>query len=112
MAYCQGCGNYVGDYSAYRHTVPGKGEIVLCFKCHRWADRHPGKTRFPAVQLSTPTERRVRTFSQIYMISAFGLFAFGGAFLISGRVMPAVLLFLASLSLFLLGIGMKKYGEK
>ncbi len=112
MAYCQGCGNYVGDYSAYRRSLPGRGEVVLCYKCNHWADRNPGKTRFPTSQSAAPPARRIRTFSRIYLVSALGLFAFGGAFLLSGRVTPAVLLFVASLSLFLLAVGMKRFSEK
>ena len=78
MAYCHGCGRYVGDYSAYRQNVPGKGELVLCYKCKQWADRHPGQTNFPPKQSAPFAEgKRVRTFANIYIISSLGLFAAG-----------------------------------
>lgn len=114
MAYCQGCGSYVGDLSAYRHNVPGKGEMVLCYRCKRWAERHPGRSRFPPRHSLPPTEgRRIRTFAILYTVSSLGLFAFGVFLLVSGNpLIYPILSILAALSLFLFGVGMRKYLEK
>ena len=114
MANCHGCGHYIGDYSAYRLNVPGKGEVVLCYKCKRWAERHPGQTRFPPREPFLQTEsRRVRTFANIYMLSALGLFAFGAVLILaSNKLVVATLFLLGAISLFLVGMGMRRFLQK
>jgi hypothetical protein len=112
MAYCQGCGNYVGDYSFYRHKLPGKGDIILCFRCKRWADRHPGRSTFPQMTASLPETRRIRTFSTIYVISSFAMFAVGAVIIISGNhVGIGIAILLGAVSLFLVGRRMKKFSK-
>jgi len=112
MAYCQGCGNYVGDYSFYRHKLPGKGDMILCFRCKRWADRHPGRSTFPQTTTSFPETRRIRTFSTIYVISSFAMFAVGAVLIISGNHMGiGIAILLGAISLFLVGRRMKTFGK-
>ncbi|RJP64437.1 MAG: hypothetical protein C4532_19285 [Candidatus Abyssobacteria bacterium SURF_17] len=110
MAYCQSCGRYVGDYSAYRHSIPGKGDAVLCYRCKRWVDRHPGQSTVPSKQpFIAPERKRVRTFANIYVVSSLGVFAFGGVLALTGKgVVPGVICLLAGVSLFFIGVGMKK----
>lgn len=114
MAYCAGCGRYVGDYSAYHRVVPGKGEQLLCFRCSRWADRHPGNTSFPSQEMRfSPQAKRIRTFARIYIISSLGVFASGVALIVAGKTLGlGVLLILGGLSLFFFGLGMRKFLEK
>ncbi len=114
MSYCAGCGRYVGDYSAYRRVAPGKGEQLLCYRCRRWADRHPGKTSFPSPELRhSPQERRILTFARIYIIGSLGIFALGVALVLTGKGFGSgILLTLGGLSLFFLGVGMRKFFEK
>lgn len=110
MANCQGCGRYVGDYSGYRYQESGKDDIVLCYKCKRWADSHPGQNGFPRHGLTPATDvRRVRTFATIYVISALGLFALGVLLVVSRNWFKAGALFvLGAFSLFFIGRGMRK----
>lgn len=114
MAYCAGCGRYVGDYSAYRRKVPGKGEQFLCYRCERWADRHPGKTNFPSEGIPRlPETGRLQTFGRIYIMSSFGVLALGVTLaLMTKRSGAAVLLILGGLSLFFFGLGMRKFLQK
>ena len=114
MAYCAGCGRYVGDYSAYRRTAPGKGEQLLCYRCKRWADRHPGKTSFSSRELRhSPQDQRIRTFARIYIVSSLGIFALGLTLVLTGKGFASgILLTLGGLSLFFFGMGMRKYLEK
>lgn len=114
MAYCHGCGHYVGDYSAYRQNVPGKGELLLCYKCKQWADRHPGQTNFPPNQSAPFAEgKRVRTFANIYIISSLGLFAAGAALVLAGgRFAAGILFLLGAVSLFLIGLGMRRFTKE
>jgi hypothetical protein len=104
----------MGDYSAYRHNVPGKGELVLCYRCKQWADRHPGQSNFPPKQSIPFAEgKRVRTFANIYIISSLGLFAVGAVLaLADGKLAAGVLFILGALSLFLIGLGMRRSLEK
>ena len=114
MAYCHGCGRFVGDYSAYRHTVPGEGDFVLCYKCKHWAERHPGQSTFPSGDAYPPAEgRRVRTYAAIYLISSVGLFALGATLVLTGTWTKGGALFLlGGVSLFLIGLGMRRSQEK
>jgi len=114
MAYCQGCGHYIGDYSAYRLNIPGKGELVVCYKCKRWAERHPGQTRFPAgIPRSSTEGKRVRTFATIYILSSLGLFVFGVVLILtSNKLATTILLLFGAISLFLVGLGMRRFVEK
>lgn len=114
MAYCSGCGRYVGDYSAYRREAPGRGEQLLCYKCNRWADRHPGKTTLPSPKVRHSTEdRSVRTFATIYIISSFGVFALGITLaLTTKRFGLGILMILGALSLFFFGTAMKRFLNK
>lgn len=110
MAYCQGCGSYVGDYSFFRHKIPGKSEMVLCYRCKHWADRHPGQDKFPVKAASSFENSRIRSFSLIYVISAFGMFAAGVLMVLSGaRPAIGLLVLIGAISLFLVGRGMRKY---
>jgi hypothetical protein len=104
----------MGDYSAYRHNVPGKGELVLCYKCKQWADRHPGQSNFPPKQFIPFAEgKRIRTFANIYIISSLGVFALGAALVVAGgRSAAGILFLLGALSLFLIGLGMRKFIKK
>ena len=110
MASCQGCGRYIGDYSGYHYSETGKDDLVLCYKCKRWADSHPGHTTFPPHGVLASTEtRRVRTFANIYLISALGLFALGVLLVVSGSWLKAGALFLlGAFSLFFIGRGMRR----
>lgn len=110
VAYCQSCGRYVGDYSAYRHNIPGKGEAVLCYRCKRWVDRHPGQGTLPPKQAFTnPERKRVQTFANIYVVSSLGVFVFGAVLALTGKGMvTGVICILAGISLFFIGVGMKK----
>ena len=114
MAYCYGCGHYIGEYSAYRRTVPGKGELVLCYKCKQWAERHPEQSRFPPRDAGFRMERkRVRTFANIYILSSLGLFAFGVVLVLaSDKLVVAILLLFGAVSLFLVGLGMRRFFER
>lgn len=114
MAYCGGCGRYVGDYSGYRHKMSGASEIILCYRCKRWADRHPSSSSFPQREEHPRYEsRRIRTFANIYIISSFGLFAFGVTLIVlSDRFMLGLLIFLGAISLFAIGLGMRRFMGK
>ena len=114
MATCSGCGRFVGDYSAYRIDVPGKGSLLLCYRCKRWAERNPGATGFPSPKIRQSIEgRRVRTFSTIFIIGSFGLFALGLTIaLMAGRFGLGAMMILGALSLFFFGISMRNFSEK
>ncbi|RJP22111.1 MAG: hypothetical protein C4520_08620 [Candidatus Abyssobacteria bacterium SURF_5] len=112
MAYCQGCGAYVGDYSFYRQKLPGKGEMILCYRCNRWSQSHPGRTGFPErTSMPYAGKSRIKTFSTIYIISSIGVFAAGAAIVISGGGGSGIgiLIVIGSISLFLVGRSMRKY---
>jgi hypothetical protein len=94
----------------YRHKIPGKGEMRLCYRCKHWVDRHPGVVSFPPKNPPLPPEKkRIRTFSIIYIISSFGVFFAGGFFLLIGRPATGLVLLLGAASLFLAGRGMRKF---
>ncbi len=88
--------------------------MVLCYRCKRWAERHPNSKKFPPRRPHSPTEnKRVKTFANIYMLSSLGLFAFGAVLVFSGGNMTTgILLVLGGLSLFLFGFGMRRFMEK
>ena len=114
MAYCSGCGRYVGDYSAHHLKRPGKDELTLCYGCKRWADKHPGESAFPSFEARiSPQSRRIRTFATIYMVSSLGVFALGAAVALeSERMGLGLLMILGAVSLFLLGLAMQKFSRK
>jgi len=57
--------------------------------------------------------KRIRTFSTIYIIGSFGVFALGITIaLTTKRVGLGMLIVLGALSLFFFGIGMRKFLEK
>ncbi|MBI5114923.1 hypothetical protein HZA56_00455 [Candidatus Poribacteria bacterium] len=114
MAYCQGCGHYIGDYSAYRHNIPGKGALVLCYQCRHWAERHPGRTKFPAREIIPQQQtRRVRAYGSLYMMGAVGLFALGVFMLTRGNhFKTGLLLILGAVSLFSIGLGMRRFANR
>ena len=88
--------------------------MLLCFRCKRWADRHPGKTTFPSPKAHRSVEgRRVRTFATIYIISSFGVFAVGVMVALAAkRLGLGILMILGALSLFFFGVAMRKFSEK
>jgi hypothetical protein len=114
MPYCHGCGCYTGDYSAYLEEIPGKGKIVLCYRCKKWSERHPGQSAFPSRNTYFQTQgKRIRTFAAIYIIGSFSLFALGITLIVtSGRFTGGTLLLLGGMSLLFIGFGMKRFSEK
>ena len=110
MAYCAGCGSFVGDYSAYRRQMGGKGQLVLCYRCNRWADRHPGRTTFPSAEIHRQSEgKKIRSIAAIYTMSSLAIFVVGIALVLRGdRAGTWVLLLLGAISLFLIGLGMRR----
>ncbi len=114
MACCHGCGRYIGEHSAYRRKVPGKSDIVLCYRCHRWADRHAGGAEFPAGTAFPPRRTgRIRTVTSIYILGSLILFVFGIGFLLASAFLGAgFLIILGAASLFLIGFGMRKSLQK
>jgi hypothetical protein len=114
MAYCKGCGRYVGDYSTYSLSIPGKGRMVLCHRCKRWAERHPGGTSFPRPDENPQVEgKRVRAFAIMYLLSSLGLFALGAILiLVNHRIATGVLLLIGAISLFFIGVGMRRFPNK
>jgi hypothetical protein len=114
MVNCAGCGRYVGDYSAYRLDAPGKPSLPLCYRCKRWADRNPGNMSFPPARGTSPaTGRRLSSFSKVYIISSFGVFALGVTIaLMTGRAVFGVIMILGAVSLFFFGMSMRKLSEK
>jgi hypothetical protein len=112
MAYCHGCGAYVGDYSFYRHKMPGQGEMVLCYRCKRWKERHPQSTAFPKNESLAEGKKRVRTFSSIYIVSSLGLFAAGAMVIFTAnRTGIGLIIVLGAISLLLVGRGMRKFAK-
>ncbi len=113
MAYCQGCGEYIGDYSSYRRNVPGRGEMVLCYRCKHWSDRNPGHSNFPPRHPITPEMNRVRASANSYISIAVGIFMIGIILImITSRLILGILLIGGSFSLFLFGWGMKRFLRK
>ena len=110
MSYCKGCGRYIGDYSAYRVNVPGHGELMLCYHCRRWAERHPGQTGFPARQAGQGKESKAfMPSANLYVVCSFGLLAFGLVLILAGnKSSTGFILILAACSLFFIGVGMRR----
>jgi hypothetical protein len=57
--------------------------------------------------------KRVRTFANIYILSSLGLFAFGVVLILaSDKLLVALLLLFGAVSLFLVGVGMRRFFER
>jgi len=95
--------------------MPGRGSLLLCYQCKRWADKNPGTTNFPRPGVRRPSleGRRIRTFATIFIIGSFGIFALGLTIALTmGRIRAGAIMILGALSLFFLGVSMKRFSEK